>query len=280
MKIGFIGAGKVGFSLGKYFAKHNIYVTGYYSKNVNSSKEAALFTVTSYFSEIEELVKQSDIIFITTSDGAIQEVWNSIKEMSIKDKIVCHCSGSLSSDIFSNREYHNVYGYSVHPIYAFSDKYNSHLNLKEATITIEGDKKHLSTIKGLFEQLGNKVKIISRENKAIYHAASVFVSNHIISLVQTSVELLNKCGFSEQEAIDSLFPLILNNINNIGTKGVVNSLTGPVERCDIGTVAKHLNSLDDEEKEIYRLLSKKLIKIAKKKNQHIDYSSLEKMIGE
>lgn len=32
MKFGFIGAGKVGFSLGKYFADHDLDVVGYYSE--------------------------------------------------------------------------------------------------------------------------------------------------------------------------------------------------------------------------------------------------------
>ena len=37
MKIGFIGAGKVGFSLGKYLMENSTTVSGYYSKNENSS---------------------------------------------------------------------------------------------------------------------------------------------------------------------------------------------------------------------------------------------------
>ena len=41
MKTGFIGAGKVGFTLGKFFAENNIQVTGYYSRRRESAKEAA-----------------------------------------------------------------------------------------------------------------------------------------------------------------------------------------------------------------------------------------------
>ena len=44
MNIGFVGAGKVGFSLGKYFCNNDIKVSGYYSQNLESSKEAAKFT--------------------------------------------------------------------------------------------------------------------------------------------------------------------------------------------------------------------------------------------
>ena len=44
MRIGFIGAGKVGFTLGKYFAVNGLDVAGYYSRNYKSAEEAAAFT--------------------------------------------------------------------------------------------------------------------------------------------------------------------------------------------------------------------------------------------
>ena len=280
MKIGFIGAGKLGFSLGKYLVENNINVRGYYSKNLDSSKEAAIFTNSKYYQSLKSIIDDCDTIFITTPDGIIEEIWNSISELPIENKIICHCSGSLSSSIFSNIGDHKAYGYSIHPMIAFSDKYNSHKQLKGATITIEGIKDHLDTFKDIFESLGNKVKIISKNNKAKYHAASVFVSNNVIALFNTGVELLSHCGFTEEEAKESLYPLMINNIKNIGDKGIVNSLTGPIERGDSGTVEKHLQALNNEDRELYILLSKKLIKIAKIKNVNKDYSNLEKMIGE
>lgn len=42
MKIGFIGAGKVGFSLGKFFVQGGVPVTGYYSRRRDSAEEAAI----------------------------------------------------------------------------------------------------------------------------------------------------------------------------------------------------------------------------------------------
>lgn len=279
MKVGFIGAGKVGFTLGKYFTENNINLIGYYSRNIESAKEAAEFTKTNYFNSSKEIISNSEIIFITTPDDVIEEVWSSIEKVSIKGKIICHCSGSLSSKIFSNIEIREAFGYSIHPMYAFSDKYNSHKRLKEATITIEGSKEKLEYMVKLFNDLGNKVKVISSENKSLYHIAAVTVSNHVIALVDRGIELLVKCGFSYDEAKDTLFPLMVNNMNNIGDKGIINSLTGPIERCDVDTISKHLEVLSDDDRELYRLLSKRLVKIAKLKNDR-DYSKLEKMIGE
>ena len=88
-----------------------------------------------------------DTIIITTPDGEIKNVWDSIKKLSITGKIICHCSGSLSSKVFSDIDNHKAYGYSIHPMFAISDKYNSYKNLNKAFITIEGSEKYLLNIK-------------------------------------------------------------------------------------------------------------------------------------
>lgn len=280
IRIGFIGAGKVGFSLGKYFKDNNLKVIGYYSKNLDSAKRAAEFTDSKYYYDMENLVKECDTIFITTPDGTINEIWSSVKELSIKGKIICHCSGSLSSRVFSNIEYYNSYGYSIHPMFAFSDPYNSYKDLDKAFFTIEGPLEKMDLMKDLIIGLGNKIKVISADNKTKYHAASVIASNHVIALVQSAIEKLKECGFREDDALGALYPLIFNNINNIGDNGIVNSLTGPIERADGQTIKNHLECLNEEDEELYKLLSRKLIRIAKKKNKDRNYRQIEDMIGE
>ena len=280
IKFGFIGAGKVGFSLGKYLKENNINISGYYSKSQHSSKEAAIFTNTRQYNNLEDLIKNSDTIFITTPDNQIADVWNEIKMLPIKEKLICHCSGSISSEVFSNINNHGAYGYSIHPMFAISDKYNSYKNLSQAFITIEGHEKHIEYLKSLFLYLGNDVAIINKENKVLYHAASVTVSNLVLGLINNGVKYLEVCGFTKEVAIKALYPLTEYNLINIKEKGVVNSLTGPIERGDLSTVTNHLNVIPEEDKELYRLLSKNILKIAKVKNLDRDYKNLEEYLGD
>ena len=221
IKFGFIGAGKVGFSLGKYLKENNIDISGYYSKSQHSSKEAAIFTNTRQYNNLEDLIKNSDAIFITTPDNQIADVWNEVKKLPIKEKLICHCSGSISSEVFSNINNHGAYGYSIHPMFAISDKYNSYKDLSQAFITIEGHEKHLENLKRLFLHLGNDVAIISKENKVLYHAASVTVSNLVLGLINNGVNYLEECGFTKEMAIKALYPLIENNLRNIKERGAV-----------------------------------------------------------
>ena len=137
MKIGFIGAGKVGTSMGKYLTERGIRINGYYSKTVRSAREAADFTHTRVYRSISSLAEDSDAVFVTVPDGTIKEVWEQLKILPIKNKIISHFSGSLSSEIFSDIDRCGAYGYSIHPLFAFSDKYHSYKELSQAFFTNE-----------------------------------------------------------------------------------------------------------------------------------------------
>lgn len=279
MKIGFIGAGKVGFSMGKYLKDKGINVTGYYSRNENSSLEASLFTNTNQYKELKNLVEESDTIVISTPDDKILEVWNKIKNLSIKNKFICHLSGSLSSNIFSNISHYGAYGYSIHPIFPISDKYNSYKSLKNAFITIEGDRKYINEVKLFIESLGNRTKVLEKSDKTLYHLASVISSNLIIGLINISLNYLKEYGFTEKEAINALYPLIKEDIEGINNKGVINSLTGPVERGDFNTINRHLLNIKEEDKDIYISLSNKILSLALEKNKDRDYEKIREILG-
>lgn len=278
MKIGFIGAGKVGFSLGKYLADNGHYIAGYFSECYDDALEASKFTNSTVYKTKESLVKDSEVLFLTVPDGIIEDVWNSIKNWDISGKIVCHCSGALSSKVFSDISEHGGFGYSIHPLFAVSDKYNSYRELSKSYFTIEGSPEKLNEVQALFEKMGNTVCIISSENKVKYHAAAAIASNLVVGLIDLSEQLLKECGFEENAAHRALEPIISGNIKHILNDGVVNALTGPVERNDVKTIEKHLAVLKGNEAKIYIAVSNQILKIAKEKNKDRDYSGIEEIL--
>ena len=104
MKIGIIGAGKVGTTMGKYIVDHGGTVIGFYTRTESSGLESARFTETAYYTTLDSLIEKSDILFVATTDGAIKQIWDSIATRNVRGKVICHFSGSLSSDVFSNWE--------------------------------------------------------------------------------------------------------------------------------------------------------------------------------
>ncbi|MBM7871713.1 putative short-subunit dehydrogenase-like oxidoreductase (DUF2520 family) [Clostridium pascui] len=275
MNIGFIGAGKVGFSLGKYLSCNKVKVEGYYSRTFRSAYEAAIFTNSKAYNNLEELVNNSDTIFITTSDDSICDIWQNIKNFNIKGKIICHTSGAESSKIFLDINNSGAFGYSIHPMFPFSDKFKTYMYLKDAYFSIEGSSEYLNYLCSFFEEMGNKVVKIDGSKKSLYHLANVAVSNFVLSLISLGCNYLEECGVDSKESISALMPLISSNIKNIGKKGFVNSLTGSVERADLGTIKKHIECIPSKDVHLYKILSMRLLELSKVKNTGRNYDHIK-----
>lgn len=275
MKIGFIGAGKVGFSLGKYLVKHRINVLGYYSLRYHSAKKAADFTGTIAYETLEELTEVCDLIFITVPDDKIKDIWEKVRNLPIEGKMFCHCSGSLPSTILEKASKYGAFSYSLHPLYAISSKEESYKELDKAYFTLEGEEQKMLAMEGLLKQMGNPYQKIKAENKALYHAAAVTVSNQVSALLQQGFSMLEGAGFSKENALEALWPLIIGNITKVHEVGTILSLTGPVERGDYKTLSRHLEVIQPEDRTLYALLSLKLISLAEKKHPEKDYGAIQ-----
>ena len=280
MRIGFVGAGKAGFTLGKYMTEGNVHVSGYYGRRRESAMEAANFTGTNYFETIEEILASSDALFLTVPDGALEPVWNSLKQYPLTGKCICHCSGAMSSAVFSGIDQTGAFGYSIHPLFAIHDRLQSYREISQAYFTIEGSPEYLQFWLQFFEALGNPVRLLGPDHKVLYHSAAVFASNLVTALFETGVGILMKCGFDRDGSEQALVPLFLHNCQNLVKTGTAEALTGPVERGDTDTILRHLQALSEEEKEIYVCLSKVLAGIAKEKNPERDYSLIWKILEE
>lgn len=109
MRIGFIGAGKVGCTLGKYFAVHGADLAGYYDRDARAAAEAAAFvggeegsgagadcpeTGTSIAAPLRggpraydspgRLLADCDAIFLTVPDGRITAAYEELRAMHLQ----------------------------------------------------------------------------------------------------------------------------------------------------------------------------------------------------
>lgn len=281
MNIGFIGAGKVGCSLGKLFAEHNLPVAGYYSRTPESAAFAAEFTGTRHFDSLKAILDAVDVLFLTVPDGAIASVWESVRPLHPVGKLICHCSGSIASTVFCGMEECAAFGYSVHPLLAVSDRTESYRELPNALFTIEGSPEHLPDIEALLRACGCRAQVITAKDKVRYHAAAVLASNLVVALADGAIGLLEDCGFSEPDARAALAPLMKGNLDAILSRGTAAALTGPIERGDAGTVRRHLDALaqDPLTRELYRVLSLRAMAVAARKHPERDSSELELLLS-
>jgi predicted short-subunit dehydrogenase-like oxidoreductase (DUF2520 family) len=302
--LGFIGAGKVGTSLARFFYEYYVHkgltslaLSAIYSKHLSSAndtislisklscdKSKPLSLVAT--SSLSAVVENSDIIFVTVPDTAIRAVDEELfllGSKALKDKVLVHCSGVLSAQAGFKRCSELTDTVSLHPMLAFNSKETPIESIQKAFFTLEGSDTGVEKLKEILCKTKLQHAVLnSKDNpdrlKAKYHLASVMVSNCVVGLFSMGQNLLCECGFTKDEALKALAPLFINNANNIVREGVNDALTGPVIRDDAITVQKHLNCLNDDDKKLYRLLSKKLYEISKNKNPDKDYDNIKTLL--
>ncbi|WP_319370488.1 DUF2520 domain-containing protein [uncultured Ilyobacter sp.] len=271
MKISFIGAGKIGLSLGRYFKNRGLKVAGYFDSVKSLSDKAAVVTESVSFENYRKIIDESDVIFITVPDGVIKSVWGNLLNYGVKDKMIVHTSGALSSQIFSGASDKNCKVMSIHPMMTFAGGDTEIDKMETMPLTIEGD---LDEFGPILEKLPNNKFTISPNKKVNYHLAGVFASNLLISVIHRAIENIEKTGLETGKEI--IFPIIEKTIENIREKGTSKSITGPLERGDIDTILKHLEVQHGAEKRLYVAASLELLEIMKDREK--DYSEIKKLL--
>ena len=280
-KLGIIGAGKVGVSLGiGLFSSGTLRVSGYYSRSEKSARYGAQRTNTKVYASLEELIRDADVILFATPDDAMEALWRQCLQFNISGKIFCHTAGSLSSSLFFDRTTKDVSACSLHPVLAISSREEGHRDLGSAFFTLEGDAAAVEVFRRALNDRDISYKVMETRDKAGYHLATAAMSNLAVALGKMATDLLAPYGFSEEEAMTALAPLATYNMENLVKKGPAAALTGPVERNDLSTVRRHLAVLDDADSadRLYRAASEMLTRIAETKHPERDYEPMRKLL--
>lgn len=275
MKIGFIGAGKVGCSLAKYFVTKGLTVQGFYSRSNLHAQQASQFINGKVFTSLIELIEDCDCIFITVPDSQIAVVWSELSLMPIEDKLIGHCSGLLSSQVFQRNKTVFPRGFSLHPLYAIHDRFACDLSQQNIYFTLEAPDDVLKQLLSFFETVINSIATIQADSKPLYHAACVILSNQVIALAHIGSQLFNQCNLPEAFSQHAWHKLFIDNTQALCRVGAMQALTGPIERGDVATIKQHLAVIPADIKPIYQYLSHVLLNLSQQKHPERDYQRLQ-----
>lgn len=269
MEIGFIGAGKVGTAFGMYLKDNNFEIYGYYSRTFESAQKAANLTESKAEKRLNNIVNNSDILFITTSDNEIPKVCNRLVEENLLDKgkILIHMSGASSSKILDKAKEKECYIYSLHPLQSFADTNKAINDLETTVFSLEGDEEKINIIEDVLRKTGNTYFKINAEQKAMYHATASVVSNYLVGLIDYGLSLFESIGIDKEDGYKALYPLIEGSIKNIYDLGTIKALTGPIVRGDTETITKHIETIkknNPNDLELYKIMGLKTLDLAQK----------------
>ena len=268
ISVGFIGSGRIAKALALALAPKGYSVPIVASRSSDSAKHlAGLIQGCKPTDRFQDVADICDIVFITTPDDHIAEVESQINwRIGV---IVAHCSGAETSHILSHAKTNGANVASFHPMQTFSGYPDEHEKLSNVAFALDGDKQATDTLAELAYALGGWPVFINPELRSLYHISGFLACGAISTLLSKSIDLWKLMGYSTQDGLRVLLPILHNTVGNIEHYGPAKSLTGPVSRGDITTVSKHIEALSNNAPALlglYRQLS-------------INAASLSKQLG-
>ena len=266
MKIGFIGAGKVGKALGLYWKDHGLELSGYYSRSPQSARDAAALTESQAFSTLKEVIDVSEILFLTVPDAALEEVDRAVSVLlqvhkRVGGKIWFHVSGAYPASCLTGILELGYDVGSLHPLESFGGSAAaSAKRLERVWFTVEGTDKAVETARTILEKTGGQYSRIDPAGKPLYHAGACVISNFFVTLIESGIKLFEASGMEREAILEAVPPLMEASWNNLREQGAVDALTGPIVRADFETVGVHLKAMAEKlpaEMDFYKAMARK-----------------------
>jgi predicted short-subunit dehydrogenase-like oxidoreductase (DUF2520 family) len=109
---------------------------------------------------------------------------------------------------------------------------------------IEGDPRALALLEPALAAIGARTVAIDPAAKTVYHAASVFASNYLVTVLDAALRAYQAAGIPEPVARELARPLAIETLENVFRLGPRAALSGPIARGDVATVARQQAALD------------------------------------
>jgi predicted short-subunit dehydrogenase-like oxidoreductase (DUF2520 family) len=203
-------------------------------------------------------------ILITVPDTAIEEVARDLSQRGLSCRIpVLHTSGALAGEpLEALRRAGHPTG-SLHPLASVTDA-TAGERLVGAWFGVEGDPGARELADRLVSALDGFRLDVDPDQKPVYHAAAVFASNYVVTLLSIAERLLVSSGVQAETAREATAALAAGAVANCRERGAAAALTGPIARGDIGTVRLHLERLSGPERALYSVLAAQTLELARR----------------
>lgn len=236
-----VGAGQVGKVLGRLFALHASFVIGdVLNRSFASSQQAVAFIGAGAPAADLASLRPADLYLLAVPDDQIVACCAALADSGQlhPDSIVFHCSGALSSRDLQPAIAAGAAVASVHPVRSFADPAQVAQHFAGTFCSIEGDVRATMVLESALRSIDAQPVAIQAEAKTLYHAASVFACNYLVTLIDTALNAYIASGIPAPLARQLAQPLVMETVGNIFRLGPEQALTGPIARGDMATVAR------------------------------------------
>jgi predicted short-subunit dehydrogenase-like oxidoreductase (DUF2520 family) len=267
LRIGFIGAGRLGTALAWSFAQRGLRVVAVASMiPADAQRLAASIVGCAVRSDGQQVVDECDLVFVTTPDGAIADTTVQLRWRP--GVAAVHCSGVTDVSALDHAARAGALTGGFHPMQTFGDPAAAVRSLPGCTITIEAPEPLNGVLVAIAERLECRVNRLPPGMRGRYHAAAGYTSQFINALFAEAAKIWQSWGATQDDAVRALLPLAKGTLASIESAGVAEGMPGPVSRGDVGSIEKHvaaLTPLGPEVMEFYRVVCDRTIPLGQQR---------------
>ena len=240
-----VGAGHVGRALGRLFAAGGAFtVQDVLTRNEASAREAVDFIGAGRACASLAQMRPADVWMLAVGDDAIVPACAALANSGqLAGAVVFHCSGAKASGELQAASAAGAHVASVHPIRSFADPQAVAADFAGTFCGIEGDAQALALLEPAFMAIGARLVRIDPAAKTVYHAAAVFASNYLVTVVDAALRAYEAAGVPASVARELARPLATEALANVFRLGPEAALSGPVARGDFATVARQQDAV-------------------------------------
>ncbi len=250
-RIGIIGVGAVGATLAAALAARGYPVVALAGRTPTRAAWLAgrLPSAPAVVSPAEA-VQLAELVFLAVPDDALAAVAAELPWHA--GQAVIHCSGATPARALAAAgERGALYG-SFHPLLSISRVLPSTpeevlARLEGCTFAIEAPAPLAEVLEHMAAAFHARTVMLEERDRVPYHLAAVLTANYTVTLLAAATDLWASFGATREEALAALLPLLRSTLTNLAQLGLVQSLTGPIARGDLGTVFAHLRYIADQQ---------------------------------
>lgn len=252
-----IGGGQLGRAMGRLFAASGAFtLQDVLTRSPTSAAAAVAFIGAGRAVASYAQLRRADVVMLAVSDDQIEAACAALAPAA--GTLVFHCSGAKSSAALAAAAARGAYTASVHPVRSFADPARVAADFTGTFCGVEGDPRALALLSPALEAIGARSVVIDAAAKTVYHAASVFASNYLVTVMDAALRAYRAAGIDDAVARQLAAPLATQTLENVLRLGPRAALSGPIARGDLATVARQQQGLDDWDPalgELYRALA-------------------------
>ncbi|NTX14353.1 DUF2520 domain-containing protein [Myxococcus sp. CA056] len=221
-----------------------------------------------------EDLRRARLVLLCVPDAEVPHVAETLATTLPRSVALVHTAGALSLDALGPPR-GRALG-SFHPLCAVSSARDS---LAGHTASISTRSRALrDVLRRMAVDVGLNAMEVPEGHRAAYHAGAVMSAGLMVALADAAVAALGAAGIPPKDALPALLPLMRSALRGVEARGLAGGLTGPIVRGDAGVVAAHLAALPDDVTPIYRLLSRRALKLASERLRPESRAALEKRL--